>query len=1537
MDDKVPGTGLKSVAVLLMVFLIGSLGLYAQYELTEQRYRATASVSTAGEEGYDRGDFAVRGKEAEGDTEEKATQIIVEYHQPPISRVIKKLERDGQKGKVLQNNIQRLESRISDLHRRLRSDLDVIAGKSKQKSKISSGFSPIRYTFAHVYAGAALEVYRGLTAEIRNLPYVKEVHRDQKMNVVSDTVRNIIGVDKLLEQVSATGKEIDVAILDTGVDYLHPALGGGIGEDYKVKGGYDVVHGDSNPMDDNGHGTQVAGIIAANGKHRGIAPEASLYAYKVLQNDGTGLASSVIKGLERAVNEKVDIINMSLGGPGDSEDPLSTSVNNAVQSGVLVVVAAGNKGSDYWTVLSPASADLALTVGATYKDDRITRFSSRGPTPKKFNIKPDIVAPGSGLTTTNMNGAYGTHTGTSMAAPVVTGAAALLLELQPDDPPRLTKSKLTQSAKNLGEKVWSQGGGRVQIDKAIEQNLVSVPGHVSFGLVPNEPDRWSHTDTVTFYNLSAGAGDYNLTVEGDNPAGIEVRTESSQLSISAYDSAKIAVTVTVDNERASYPPEQPLDYSGSLRAVNNSDTLSIPWGVIKTPHLTVSTQYDGTIDIYAHKTNETGHSKQKHIKSFGKKEQIHWRFLVNESYNIIAEFRRRFNRSIYNLVVRENVDIASTDSLRIKPDEAIHTIELQPVDEQGREFSSYRQKSTKIYLEHQTGFSVQSAIVDNSFNVSDVSSNYWLKGYKTYRVPKQDEVYHDYVTTSFRFHGLQENKVVTDDPSEYREVSYIFGRDSVHHYGNKVDARIGNNQFPSESISAGFVTVLPNSPKKYVLHMLPDSFTPTYKVVDLTLNRFIYETARHRPGSRDSIIFERDGYEYTWHTKDIGDIQMGHVLPFFSAGINNDMIWTGRDRGFFHDAFGALLAKSGSPTNDLMVKLHRNGSVVQEEELSRTSLIRKSVNLQQPSEGDWLEVRFRDKKYAIDDTLGALEARYYFGGSNSGTAPKISDLRLTSGNTPTNKLSFREENQLKLSLNSNYRAVSERMDVYNNINSIQVYIRPSGDERRWRLLDENTGQSSIKSSIGGLKTGYYDLMISISDGQGNRLEYEAAPAFKFIGPKRRLAISSSDHVKEARFPIAINVLDSLGYDDINQYDFSFSYDDSLLSFQGLELEGTLSEGATYQVRKDTAGLIHVRIESSEPIRGVGELMRMMFKTRQKNGVSSLDINEFTFNQEDLKVVISPGKIEVLPAMLGDVSNNGEISAYDASQILYYINEKIDLTSTEKMAANVGRSEWVTSRDAILVLRKVVGHITEFPERDLEHSVASVDHDKKVAGDDTSGEGPVYIGNPVRKELDDNELIIEAPLHVRNREKVQSVRTILQFQSDKIDVRDISFPNEENWFHQYRFDQRNKKLNLALAGSQTLPEKKFAVLEIVIEGEVQSVADLKVTGTSRVNEEAGGKISETTLVDIPERVELKPNFPNPFNPTTTIQYGIPTDTHVRLDVYDIQGRRVANLVDGSRRAGMHEVTFRADNLASGVYVYTLRAHGEMRSKKLMLVK
>ena len=430
------------------------------------------------------------------------------------------------------------------------------------------------------------------------------------------------------------GTGIKIAIIDTGVDFNHPDLFGW-GPDGKVIGGYNFIQENQLPMDNNGHGTKVAGVIAADGYTLGVAPKAKILAYKVSE-DGEGVSSELImRAIEKAIEDEADIINISLG-VNKTNSKIDRAVNHALDNGIFVVTAAGNDGPELKTIGSPGRNFGSVTVGATYNNmtssliatlevdekdftvipmvgsskteepiigkiifggfgkisdlkemdvkdaivivergsdvkgellffsikemnaasagakalivynnesgiflgelvhelsepgyipqipvvsmdreegleiielikndnkgimhlfynpDFVAHFSSRGPV-SPFYMKPDIVAPGAYINSTQNNASYNFTSGTSFAAPHVSGAAALLLQKNPELQNHEIKSLLLTTVQPVsdayGQKfsLHESGAGRLDIANAYNAKLIISPPSFVINLSADHP------------------------------------------------------------------------------------------------------------------------------------------------------------------------------------------------------------------------------------------------------------------------------------------------------------------------------------------------------------------------------------------------------------------------------------------------------------------------------------------------------------------------------------------------------------------------------------------------------------------------------------------------------------------------------------------------------------------------------------------------------------------------------------------------------------------------------------------------------------------------------------------------------------------------------------------------------------------------------------------------------------------------------------------------------------------------------------------
>ncbi len=533
------------------------------------------------------------------------------------------------------------------------------------------------------------------------------------------------------------GSGIVVSIIDTGIDLNHPDLEG------KIIGGYDFVDNDEMPEDTNGHGTQVAGIIAANGNLKGIAPNSKILMYKVSEDGESVPSHLIIKAIEKSIEDGADIINISLG-INQTNTKIDQAVNKAIRNNIFVVTAAGNFGPELNTIGSPGINPNAITVGATfnnvtssivstfeiegktfnvfpmvgtqslaepitsqiifgkygrvhdllennfegsilliergsdieneivyfsdkeknaadvgakaivvynnepgiffgeliheyvdegynptipalslsredglvikeilqsdtkgvldvfYHPDFVAYFSSRGPV-SPFYIKPDLVAPGAFINTTDINGNYKISSGTSFAAPHVAGTAALILQKNPQLTPQELKSILMTTSEIVYDQfddrfpIEVSGNGRIDASKAINAELIIMPPNLIFDLSPANQIQTKNLKikgigheslSIRFEESHVADFDYNLDNEN-----LVINAKLTEQSLGEFESrifvnhneidyhipiivrvSEVAITINEDGGKLSIDVSSPSSWSYAKISIINKET-----------------------------------------------------------------------------------------------------------------------------------------------------------------------------------------------------------------------------------------------------------------------------------------------------------------------------------------------------------------------------------------------------------------------------------------------------------------------------------------------------------------------------------------------------------------------------------------------------------------------------------------------------------------------------------------------------------------------------------------------------------------------------------------------------------------------------------------------------------------------------------------------------------------------------------------------------------------------------------------------------
>ncbi|MER5367726.1 S8 family serine peptidase [Streptomyces sp. NPDC002722] len=382
------------------------------------------------------------------------------------------------------------------------------------------------------------------------------------------------------------GKGTKVAVLDTGVDAEHPDLVD------RVAAAKNFT--DSRDTDDRvGHGTHTASTVggsgaASDGRKKGVAPGASLLIGKVLNDGGSGLDSWIIAGMQWAVDQKADVVSMSLGNPsiGDCNDPMAQATQQLSQnSHTLFVVAAGNAGSATETVSSPGCVPGVLTVGAVDRDDTTAWFSSRGPVAVTHTLKPEIAAPGVDISAASAGGrgvyAYRTMSGTSMATPHVAGAAAVVRQAHPDWTAQQIKAALVSSARNGGKVAGADqtGGGVLDVFGAVNQKVLSAPA-VQAGDY-NWPQDASDRTTVQVPFTNTGKSDLTLSlkvsgVHGNDGSDVRsgvVKLEQGRVKVPAGATAQVPLRI---DPTARLKDAQYGAITGRILATGDDVHVSVP-------------------------------------------------------------------------------------------------------------------------------------------------------------------------------------------------------------------------------------------------------------------------------------------------------------------------------------------------------------------------------------------------------------------------------------------------------------------------------------------------------------------------------------------------------------------------------------------------------------------------------------------------------------------------------------------------------------------------------------------------------------------------------------------------------------------------------------------------------------------------------------------------------------------------------------------------------------------------------------------------
>ncbi|WP_164519183.1 S8 family serine peptidase [Pseudoalteromonas rubra] len=407
-----------------------------------------------------------------------------------------------------------------------------------------------------------------------------------------------------------TGEGITVAIIDTGIDYTHPDLGGCFGIGCKVVAGYDFHNNDNDPMDENGMGTHAARIIGSNGTLKGVAPNVTFHAYKAFDSNlgYNGLSSNVIAALERSLNpdgdintnDAVDIVLINYVTQVDTGNLITTAVNNAVDAGTIVIVRAS--GSNNYGVLNrtvPANAEKALTVAAATEDGQISEDSAKAMATEKFS-KPEITALGDWVETTlPPQGIWRTVVPSDrIAAAHATGAVALLKQAKPELTTQQAKQLLAAGADDLGLDPLAQGPGMLNIEKSLLTTTSLDQSALFLGTLDKSQASWSSARPFTIFNHSDNARTYQLALNSELPSGTELTLSHNEITVPPNSFASVEVAIHIaDTSSLAYIEHPSGVYHSRVEVISGDDDISLPIYFEHTRKLTITTNTPYSVSV----------------------------------------------------------------------------------------------------------------------------------------------------------------------------------------------------------------------------------------------------------------------------------------------------------------------------------------------------------------------------------------------------------------------------------------------------------------------------------------------------------------------------------------------------------------------------------------------------------------------------------------------------------------------------------------------------------------------------------------------------------------------------------------------------------------------------------------------------------------------------------------------------------------------------------------------------------------------------
>ncbi|MCF2907475.1 S8 family serine peptidase [Pseudoalteromonas sp. DL2-H2.2] len=572
--------------------------------------------------------------ESPADAKTAQPRFIIELTAPPVLQEKNRLNKLRPGGNdAVSPSSEYYKSKLSLAQEQINTQQKQV---TSQLHKLSSSIKVVSQ-FSNVSNALVIEADKKHIAAIKKWPYVKDVIADEIESLkrtIEKSHQAPLNAKAITEHIHAgdtnynntaltsspvstvshhseyTGEGITVAIIDTGIDYTHPDLGGCFGIGCKVVAGYDFLNNDNDPMDEHGMGTHAARIIGSNGTLKGVAPNVTFHAYKVHDSNlgYNGFSSNVIAALEHSLNpdgdintnDAVDIVLINYTSQVDTGHPLNKAVNNAVDAGTIVVARA--RGNKYGTLNStfPANAEKAITVAAATEDGQIPEYSAKAMATEKFS-KPEITALGDWVETTlpSQQGNWRTIVPSDrIAAAHATGEIALLKQAKPELTAKQAKQLLAAGADDLGLDPLAQGPGMLNIEKSLLTTTSLDQSALFLGTLDKSQASWSSTRPFTIFNHSDNARTYQLALNSELPSGTELTLSHNEITVPPNSFASVEVAIHIaDTSSLAYVEHPSGIYHSRVEVISGDDDISLPIYFEHTRKLTVTTNTPYSVSV----------------------------------------------------------------------------------------------------------------------------------------------------------------------------------------------------------------------------------------------------------------------------------------------------------------------------------------------------------------------------------------------------------------------------------------------------------------------------------------------------------------------------------------------------------------------------------------------------------------------------------------------------------------------------------------------------------------------------------------------------------------------------------------------------------------------------------------------------------------------------------------------------------------------------------------------------------------------------